>query len=227
MKSNVLLSSAIVAFHAASSIAQATSNDEPLIDAGDIEAVVPTQIVSPAEATSIATVLDSFIASVTAAPQFSSVISVLATGIPITAQQDIEDDPTDFVLDIVRGSPLPAWATSLPPSVGEYIESIAEDAAAVATSDFAGLISSASAEVAALETGAVASGGYVFPSGGYVQSNSTGSIPTSGPRPTGSAVVPGSTPQPPQAFPGAATSLNGGTMTAALVVAGIGALLLF
>ncbi|KAL8713708.1 MAG: hypothetical protein Q9220_002234 [cf. Caloplaca sp. 1 TL-2023] len=213
----------ILAFCAVSSIAQTTSIDQPLLDAADIEDVVPTQILSPAEATSIAAVADSFIASVTAAPQFSSVVSVLATGIPITAQAEIENDPTDFLLDLVRGSPLPAWATALPPSVGEYIESVAEAAAAVATSDFAALYTSVSAEVAALETGAPSSGGYIFPSGGYVQSNSTTFNSTAGPQPTGSAVVPGTTPQP---FPGAATSLKSGNTAVALVIASIGALML-
>ena len=174
------------------------------------------------QATSIAAVADSFIASVTAAPEFSSVVSVLATGIPATAQEAIEADPTDFVLDLLHGSPPPSWATALPPSVSQYIESIAEQAANIVTSDFGGLYTSVSSEVAALETGAAVSGGFVFPTGGYTNSNYTS------PRATGSAVAPGSSPQ---AFPGAssAPSLRVGSIAAAVVAAsmGFGAWLLY
>ncbi|KAL8830279.1 MAG: hypothetical protein Q9170_005808 [Blastenia crenularia] len=193
---------------------QSTSTDEPLIDAGDIENVIPTQYLAASEATSIAAVADSFIASVTAAPEFTSVVSVLATGIPITAQQAIESDPEAFLLNIVRGSPLPSWATALPPSVSQYIESVAQDAANIVTSDFADLYTSVSSEVAALETGAAASGAFVYPTGGYGgKSNYTA------PRPTGSAAAPGSTPQ---SFPGGAsgaTSLRIGGLATGLVAA--------
>ncbi|KAL8737190.1 MAG: hypothetical protein Q9181_001947 [Wetmoreana brouardii] len=194
--------------------AQATQTSEPLIDASDIEDFVPTQLLSPAEATSIAAVADSFIASVTAAPQFSSAVSVLATGVPVTAQEAIGADPSDFLIDLVTGSPLPSWATALPPSVGEYISSIAQDAAQIVASDFGGLYTSVSSEVAALETGTAASGGYVFPTSGYVGSNSTG------PRPTGSAAPPSSIPQ---TFPGGASSLNTGGLAMAVVAVGVAA----
>ncbi|KAL8688909.1 MAG: hypothetical protein Q9218_005296 [Villophora microphyllina] len=188
MLSKDLLASAAVALCATSINAQATTTDEPLVDASDIEEVVPTQLLSPAEATSLAAVADSFIASVTAAPEFSSVVSVLSTGIPVTAQEAIEADPSDFLLNLINGSPPPSWATALPPSVGQYIESVASNAANIFTSDFPELYASATSEVAALETSAAASGGFTFPSGGYGGSNFTGS------RATGSAAAPGLSP---------------------------------
>ncbi|KAL8716735.1 MAG: hypothetical protein Q9225_005964 [Loekoesia sp. 1 TL-2023] len=220
MQSKKLFQLVAVALHAAAVNAQATSTDEPLLDASDIEDVVPTQILAPAEATSIAAVADSFIASITSAPEFSSVVSVLATGVPVTAQEAIEADPTNFVLDLLRGSPPPSWATALPPSVGEYIQSVAEDAAQIVTSDFAGLYTSVSSDVAALETGAAASSGFAYPTGGSGRSNYTA------PRPTGSAAAPGPSTQ---AFPGSANSLRVGSITAFVVAAGmgVGAWLLF
>ncbi|KAL9595304.1 MAG: hypothetical protein Q9219_006526 [cf. Caloplaca sp. 3 TL-2023] len=215
MQSKYLLRSAAVALYATTINCQGTSTDEPLIDAGDIEDVIPTSILAPAEATSIAAVADSFIASVTAAPEFSSVVSVLATGIPITAQAAIGQDPNGFLEGILRGSPLPAWATALPPSVEQYIESVAQDAANIVTSDFADLYTSVSAEVAALETGTARSGGYAYPTGGYGNSNYTN------PRPTGSAPAPGSTPQ---SFPGSgASSVRIGGVITSVLAAGLGA----
>lgn len=165
------------------------------------------------QATSVAVVADSFIASVTAAPQFSSIVSVLATAIPITAEEAIANNPEAFLLGMVRGSSLPSWATSLPPSVEKYIESVAEDAAKIVTSDFAGLYTSVSSEVAAFATGASVSGGFASPTGGYGGSNFTG------PRPTGSPAPPGSTPQP---FPGVANSLPAGSVAATVLAAGMG-----
>lgn len=165
------------------------------------------------QATSIAAVADSFIASITSAPEFSSVLSVLAPGVPATAQEAIEGDPTDFVLGLLHGSPPPSWATALPPSAGEYIESVAEDAAKIITSDFAGLYTSVTPEVAALETGTAASSGFAYPTGGSGRSNYTA------PRPTGSPAAPGSSPQ---AFPGSANSLRVGSITAFVVAAGMG-----
>lgn len=186
---------------------------EPAIDAADIEQVIPTEFLAPAAATSIAAVADSFIASVTAAPEFSSVVSVLATGIPITAQIAIQNDPEGFLLDIVQGSSLPSWITELPPSVTQYIESIGQDAANIVTSDFPGLYTSLSSEVAAFETSAAVSGGYAYPTGGYGTGNTTA------PRPTGSAPAPGS---PPQSFSSSAFSLRAGSMIAGVVTVGMG-----
>ena len=122
------------------------------------------------------------------------------------------------MLDILRGSPAPAWASSLPPSVGQYVESLARDAAEVVTEEFGGLYTSVSSQVAALETGAAASGGYVVPTGGYLSPNYTA------PQPTGSAAPPGSNPVP---FEGSASSLRVKTAAAAVVAMGIvtGALL--
>ncbi|KAI4126448.1 MAG: hypothetical protein LQ338_003735 [Usnochroma carphineum] len=215
MLSKILIQSAAVALFAAVVDSQAVPSGEPFFDASDIEDVVPSQYLAPAEATSIAAVADSFIASVTAAPEYSSVFSVLATGIPVTARLAIENDPTDFVLGLLQGSP-PSWATALPPSVEQYLESIARDAAKIVTSDFAGLYTSVSSEVAALETGAAVSGGFVAPTGGYGKSNFTA------PRPTGSAAAPGSTPLPFQPSPGAASSLQIGRIFATVVAAGLG-----
>ncbi|KAL8647154.1 MAG: hypothetical protein Q9210_005724 [Variospora velana] len=205
---------AVLAF-AAVVYSQASPTDETLVEASDIEAAVPSEILtlSPGSATSIAAAVDSFIASVTAAPEYPSVISVLATGVPATAQAAIANDPNDFVMDIVRGSPPPSWATALPPSVGEYLQSIGEDAARIITSDFGGLYTSVSSEVAdAIETG-----GFAIPTGGYGTGNS------SVPRPTATGAGPITTPVP---FEGAAPRSVGGIVAAA-AAAGIGAWLLF
>ncbi|KAL8900544.1 MAG: hypothetical protein Q9207_005649 [Kuettlingeria erythrocarpa] len=216
MHSKTLAQAAVLAFHVLGVNSQATPSDEPLVEAEDIQAVVPSELLSPAYATSIAAAADSFIASVTAAPEFSSVASVLATALPLTAQEAIANDPEGFLLTLVRGESIPSYITALPPSVEQYVQSIAEDAAQIVTSDFGALYTSVSSEVAELATGAPVipiSGGFVSPTGGYGKSNFTG------PRPTGSAAAPASTPQP---FAGAASSLRTGGVIAAVVTAGMG-----
>ncbi|KAI4091164.1 MAG: hypothetical protein LQ344_004277 [Seirophora lacunosa] len=187
-----------------------TTTDAPIVEASDIQDAVPSEILSldPASASSIATAADSFIASVTAAPAYSSVISVLATGIPATAQAAIANDPNSILMDIARGSPVPDWATELPPSVGEYFQSIGEDAARVITSDFGALYTSVSSEVA----DAVQTGGYAFPTGGYGTANVTA------PRPIPTGFAPNTTTTP---FEGAA-SRSVGSIVAAVAAAGMG-----
>lgn len=166
------------------------------------------------QATSVAAAANSFIASVTAAPEYSSVLSVLATGIPATAQAAIANAPEDYILDIVRGSPPPSWATALPPSVEEYFQSIGEDAARFITAEFGGLYTSVSSGVAdAIETG-----GFALPTGGaYGTGNSTQ------PGPTATGAGPITNPVP---FEGAA-SRSISSIVAAVAAAGIGACLLF
>ncbi|KAL8938374.1 MAG: hypothetical protein Q9216_003931 [Gyalolechia sp. 2 TL-2023] len=211
MQTKIIQQTTVAALYAIAVNSQASPSREPLLDAGDIQDVFPSAILAPDVATSLATAADSIIASVTAAPQFTSFLSVVATGIPITAQIEIQNDPTDFVLDILSGSPLPSWATALPPSVGQYLESVAQDVNSIVTSDFGALYTSVSSEVAALETGVASTGGYSYPTGGYSSGNSTV------PRPTGSAVAPGSTPA---AFDSSAFSLRAGSIiTGAVTIA--------
>ncbi|KAI4177668.1 MAG: hypothetical protein LQ343_000131 [Gyalolechia ehrenbergii] len=200
----------VAALYAFAVNSQDTSSHEPVLDAADIEDVVPIEILAPAAATSLAAAADSFIA----APQFSSLLSVLATGIPTTAPIAIQNAPTDFLLDLSRGSALPSWATALLPSAGQYLESVGQDATNIITSDFAGLYTSVSSQVAALETGAAASGGYVYPTGGCGNGNNTA------PRPTASAAAPGSPPAP---FDSSASSLRVGSIIACVVTIGMGA----
>ncbi|KAL8765262.1 MAG: hypothetical protein Q9203_006647 [Teloschistes exilis] len=229
MLSRCLLHSAVVALCATTINAQAAETDdsEPILVASDIEDVVPTQLLSPAAATSLAAVADSFIASVTAAPEFSSVVSVLETGIPVTGQEAIEADPYGFVLALIDGSPLPSWTTVLPPSVRQYIESVGSEAANMLSSDFPELYASATSKVAALETSAATSGGFVFPTGGYGGSNGTGprlsgsaAAPGTTARVSGSVAAPGTTQK---AFPGAASTKRVGGVAMAVVGAGVAA----
>lgn len=175
------------------------------------------------QATSLASIADSYIASVTAAPEFSSVVSILATAIPITAQAEIAADPEGYLLDIIQGSPPPAWATALPPSVGQYFESLSQNAAQIVssvTADYPELVTFASAQASSLETATSIAGGFVAPTGGYGGSNYTS------PRPTGSAAAPGSSPEPFVPGSGASTNVGGPAVAVMAASFGIGALLL-
>ena len=167
--------------------------------------------------TSIAAFANGFIASVTAAPEFSSVVSVLATAIPVTAEDAIANDPEAFILNLLQGGSLPSWVTALPPSVGQYIESIGVEAAQQFTQELPGVYKSLSAEVAALETGAAAGGGFVVPTGGYGGGNYSYAGPSAsasgGPGASPIPFVPGS----------AASSINSGGLITAIIVAGAGA----
>ncbi|KAL8991718.1 MAG: hypothetical protein Q9169_007714 [Polycauliona sp. 2 TL-2023] len=221
MHSKTILSSAAFALCAAI----VNSQDNPVdVEASDIEAVVPAEIISPAQASSLANVADSVIASITTAPEFSSVVSVLMTAIPVTAQLDIGSDPEGYVMDILQGSPPPAWATALPPSVEEYFQSLALQGAQVAqslASDFPELVTLDPAPASTLETVTSTGGGYAAPTGGYVTSNTTS------PQPTGSAAAPGSPSSPEPFVPGSGASINlGGTAFAVMAASfGVGALL--
>ncbi|KAL8966751.1 MAG: hypothetical protein Q9197_005810 [Variospora fuerteventurae] len=212
----IVQSAAVLAF-AALVHSQAPPSDETPLDAKDIQDSGLSEILSldPGSATSVAAAANSFIASVTAAPEYSSVLSVLATGIPATAQAAIANDPKDYVSDIVRGSPPPSWATALPPSVDEYFQSIGEDAASMIAAEpgLGELYTSVSSEVAdAIDTGRSTS-----PTGAYGTGNSTR------PRPTATGANPITNPIP---FEGAA-SRSVGSIVAVMVAAGIGACLLF
>ncbi|KAL9016482.1 MAG: hypothetical protein Q9185_006175 [Variospora sp. 1 TL-2023] len=212
----IVQSAAVLAF-AALVHSQASPSDPTLVAASDIQNIVPSDILplDPDSATSVAAAANSFIASVTAAPEYSSVLSVLATGIPATAQAAIANDPKDYVQDIVHGSPPPSWATALPPSVNEYFQSIGEDAASIIAAEpgFGELYTSVSSEVA----DAIESGRSTSPTGAYGTGNSTR------PRPTATGANPITNPVP---FEGAA-SRSVGSIVAVMVAAGIGACLLF
>ncbi|KAL8669073.1 MAG: hypothetical protein Q9168_006323 [Polycauliona sp. 1 TL-2023] len=220
MHSKTILTSAAFALYAGVVYSQDIAN----IDASDIQDADPADIINPAEATSLANIAEAYLASITSAPEFSSVVSVLQTAIPITAQAEIGSDPEGYVRDILQGSPAPAWATALPPSVEQYFQSLASDGAQVATSlasEFPDLAAAASQQASSFEVATSTGGAYVVPTGGYGASNSS-----SGPAPTGSGVAPGSSPKP--FVPGSGASINlGGTAFAVMAASfGIGALLL-
>ena len=89
------------------------------------------------------------------------------------------------------------------------------------TAEIPELVTYASAQVSSLETATSIGRGFVAPTGGYVGSNTTS------PRPTGSAVAPGSAPEP--FVPGdSGASINAAGAALAVMAAsfGIGALLL-
>ncbi|KAI4234148.1 MAG: hypothetical protein LQ349_003975 [Xanthoria aureola] len=219
MHSKTLLTSAAFALCALMVNSQNSAN----VEASDVEAVVPANVIDPAEATSLASIANGYIASVTAAPEFSSVLSVLATAIPITAQAEIAADPQGYLLDIIQGSPPPAWATALPPSVQDYVESLGQNAAQIVssvTADYPELVTYASAQVSSLETATSIGGGFVAPTGGYAVSNYTS------PRPTGSAAAPGSTAAPFVPGSGASTNVGGAAFAVMAASFGIGALFL-
>ncbi|KAI4227642.1 MAG: hypothetical protein L6R36_002277 [Xanthoria steineri] len=219
MHSKTFLTSAAFALCAVKVKSQDTAN----VEASDVEAVVPANVIDPAEATSLASIADGYIASVTAAPEFSSVVSVLATAIPITAQAEIAADPQGYLLDIIQGSPPPAWATALPPSVQDYVESLGQNAAQIVssvTADYPELVTYASAQVSSLETATSIGSGFVAPTGGYGGSNYTN------PRPTGSAAAPGSTAAPFVPGSGASTNVGGAAFAVMAASFGIGALFL-
>ncbi|KAL8985938.1 MAG: hypothetical protein Q9177_004297 [Variospora cf. flavescens] len=180
----------------------ASPSDKTPFDASDIQDIVPsgTLTLSPGSATSVAAAANSFIASVTAAPEYSSVLSVLATGIPATAQAAIANAPEDYILDIL--------GDCITPSVEEYFQSIGEDAARIITAEFGGLYTSVSSEVAdAIETG-----GFALPTeGAYGTGNSTQ------PGPTATGADPITNPVP---FEGAA-SRSISSIVAAVAAAGI------
>lgn len=108
-----------------------------------------------------------YLTSITAQPAYSTAIAALQTAAPSSVQQEINDAPGSFLLDVATGTE-PSYLKSLPTNVYSFIESIGEqclsilEGGSVSSSLPAGLLPSASA----------------VPTGAYSSGYSTGTLPT-------------------------------------------------
>jgi len=116
------------------------------------------------------------VTSLTAQPEFTSVVAALESALPSSALAEFQSAPASFVLQVATGTEA-AFFTNLPVQVIEYAQSVGEQALSILESD----VGLTSLPVGLIPT-AVASGygspatGYAYPTGGYY--NPTGAYGT-------------------------------------------------
>lgn len=66
----------------------------------------------------------SFIASLTAQPEFTSAAAVLATGLPASLLVDLGSNPISAVVDFVAAAGSPTWLSAVPTQVLPYLSSV-------------------------------------------------------------------------------------------------------
>ncbi|KAI4165622.1 MAG: hypothetical protein LQ342_000564 [Letrouitia transgressa] len=212
-------------------------NASDIVDASDVEAFVPTGILPPSQATDLANGIDSFIASVTADPRFSSVASVLATAVPPYLLANPNPSAAEaYLLSILTATSLPSWITALPPSVTSYVIELGQGAEGLLKSDAPALYT----QVTAIATVLGGPGGYAGPAGGYggggangtagsgetaVASAGSGAAPAGPSATAGPGGSNGGSP-PPEDFTGGAASARGVALVGVLAGVVVGGLLL-
>ena len=188
---------------AASTIpAWASAIPTPVIDS------LGTLIAEPIDAAS--DVVD-YLESVGDEPEASSVIEVLMTAIPTSAQNAMASDPVSFLENFITASPLPSWASDIPAPVQSDLGSVINEVVSIVDSDF---------EEGPAPTATVP----YYPPGDYP--SSSGFYPTvviQKPTGTGSGVgVNGKPSGSPIAFQGAAAPMRTAAAGAAALMVGAG-----
>ena len=147
-------------------------------------------------------------------PEASSVISVLMTAIPTTAQDAYASDPISFLDNLITASALPSWASDIPAPLQSDLGSVINEALSIIDSDFEG---------GPAPTATVPPSAY-YPPGGYPLSS--GFYPTVViEKPTGTGTggaVNGKPTGSPIAFIGAAAPMRTAAAGAAALMVGAG-----
>ena len=148
-------------------------------------------------------------------PEASSVLSVLATAIPTSAQNAFATDPISFLDNLITASALPSWASEIPAPLQSDLGPVINQALSIIDSDFE--------SAAPIPTGPPPS---YYPSGGYPPSSSFyPTVVIEKPTGTGTGVAVTGTPTgSPIAFQGGAAPMKtaaAGAAAALMVGAGI------
>lgn len=130
-----------------------------------------------------------YAASIAKEPDFLSAAAALATAIPSSVQEQIVNDPSEFVVSLVTATQYPPWVSAIPTDAQSYLRSIGEHFASFGE-DIASIID----EVAQDSQPTPVRGSFVFPTGGFVIPTGVYPKGTAGfPRPTGTGVLPSGT----------------------------------
>lgn len=139
--------------------------------------------------------LAAYVTSITAEPQFTSVVAALAQAVPTSVLSRLEEAPESYILELATGT-APSIFTALPTGVYEYFASVGEQALSILEQDTgltnipANLIPTG---VSPASIPAYATGGYYYPTGviptGYAYpsgfaTGATGASGSAGLRPT-------------------------------------------
>ena len=184
--------------------AWASAIPTPVIDS------LATLIAQPLEA---AADVDDYVASLLDKPEASSVLSVLATAIPTSAQNAFASDPISFLDNLITASALPSWASEIPAPLQSDLGSVINQALTIIDSDFE--------SPAPIPTGPPPS---YYPSGGYPPPSSFyPTVVIEKPTGTGTGVaVNGKPTGSPIAFQGGAAPMRTAAAGAAALMVGAG-----
>lgn len=152
-------------------------------------------------------------------PEVESVISVLATAVPSSVQEEIDADPSAFLESIVTATALPSWVSGIPAPLQSKIGSVINQGLSIIAADLEGSTATVTAKVgtagAVVPTYTAVSGGLTS----VVSAQATGSGAGAG----GNGSIATGSPVPIQAPASGAASLRvAAGSVVALVAAGAG-----
>ncbi|MCJ1251884.1 hypothetical protein MMC30_009122 [Trapelia coarctata] len=96
---------------------------------------IATISVNPSQSSKIQADASSYFSSLYAQPQWTSVISVLATGLPESEIESITADPANFFVLLATATALPPAYKSLPSDVQSYLSSVGAAEASIVNKD--------------------------------------------------------------------------------------------
>ncbi|MCJ1382346.1 hypothetical protein MMC17_005459 [Xylographa soralifera] len=96
---------------------------------------IATVTANPSQQTRIESDAASYFSSLFAQPQFTSVVSVMYTGVPIDVFDSFTADPSDFFQMLATETAEPAYIQALPTDVQSYLSSVGAAEASIIVKD--------------------------------------------------------------------------------------------
>lgn len=187
----------------------------------ELESTIPTPLVPAIESAIPAIESDvvAYLASLVNTPTFTSVGEALDAALPSDVVAQLTTDPKDFIVALVTETAYPTWVSAIPSDVADYLESVGDHIQSIGTADVSKVLPSITVAGGPNPTGGVY--GYGYPAGteGFATGvHPTGTVSGYGASPTKATTSPIS-------FVNAA-SRSSGTLSTAMLIVGVAALLM-
>lgn len=192
------------------------------------ESSIPTTLAPAVESALPAIESDvvAYLASLVDTPSFTSVNNALDSALPSDVVAQLSTAPADFIIALITETAVPTWASAIPTSVADYLDSVYAHIQSIESADVIDKLPSLTVVDGAKPTGGYY--GYGNPTGGYYgygYQTGTGGFITGVPPTRTSGANGTSATQSPSPFVNAA-SRSSGTLSIAMLVVGATAWLL-